>query len=237
MANTNVNPWFGVSMVLVGVIVGYGVAMGTNASPGASAPAKAAVADAPAPTPSAPAPAPSADDLPEIDLDRDHIRGNENADIFVVEYSDYECPFCARHHPTLATLLEDNDDIAVVYRHFPLSFHPAAEPLAQASECVWEQGGNDAFWEFTDLVFEQGASVGKIVEYADASGVNGQQVQDCVDSGKYADYVANDMAGGSAAGVTGTPGNVVINIETGESRLVSGAQPAASFQAAIDALR
>lgn len=237
MSTSNANPWFGVSMVLIGVIVGYGVAMGTNTAPTPSAAPKAAVADAaPTPTPT-PTAAPSAKDLPEIDFDRDHIRGNEDADIFVVEYSDYECPFCSRHHPTLAQLLDANDDIAVVYRHFPLSFHPAAQPLAEASECVWEQGGNDAFWKFTDMVFEQGATVSKIVEYANASGVNGDQVQDCVDSGKYADYVANDMAGGSAAGVTGTPGNVVINVKSGESRLVSGAQPAASFQAAIDALR
>lgn len=237
MAESNTNPWYGVSMVLIGVIVGYGVAMGTNTTPAPAAAPKAAIADAPSAAPTAPAPAPTAKDLPEIDFDRDHIRGNEDADIFVVEYSDYECPFCSRHHPTLAQLLDANDDIAVVYRHFPLSFHPSAGPLAEASECVWEQGGNEAFWKFTDMVFEQGASAAKIAEYGDASGVNGQEVQDCVDSGKYADYVANDMAGGSAAGVSGTPGNVVINVKTGESRLVSGAQPAASFQAAIDALR
>ena len=236
MSEMKANPWFGISMILIGTIVGYGVALGTNAAPTPSADApKAAVADdAPTPAPAAPK---SADDLPEIDFDRDHIRGPEDATIFVVEYSDYECPFSSRHHPTVQQLVDNNDDVAWVYRHFPLGFHPNAEPLAQASECVWEQGGNDAFWTFTDMVFEKGATASKIVEYADASGVNGAQVQDCVDSGKYADYVADDMAGGSAAGVTGTPGNVVINIDSGETRLVSGAQPVASFQAAIDALR
>lgn len=234
MSDVKANPWFGVSMVLVGVIVGYGVAMGTNAAPAPSAKPTAEVA---APTPSAPAPTPTAKDLPEIDFDRDHIRGPKDAKIFIVEYSDYECPFCSRHHPTVKSVVDDNDDVAWVYRHFPLSFHPNAQPLAEASECVWELGGNDAFWSFTDMIFEKGASATKIAEYADASGVDGQKVQDCVDSGKYADYVADDMAGGSAAGVTGTPGNVVINVDSGDTRLVSGAQPAASFQAAIDALR
>ncbi|MCA9371053.1 MAG: thioredoxin domain-containing protein [Candidatus Peregrinibacteria bacterium] len=236
MANSPSNHWFGVSMVLIGIIAGYGVAVGTNA-PSPSAAPKAVMGDNPSPTPSAPAPTVAAGDLPEIDFDRDHIRGNKDASIFVVEYSDFECPFCSRHHPTLTSLLESNDDIAWVYRHFPLSFHPNATPLALASECVWEQGGNDAFWSFADMIFEKGADASKIAEYATAAGVDGNKVQTCVDNSDFSDYVANDMAGGSAAGVSGTPGNIIINIDTDETRLVSGAQPLASFQSAVDALR
>ncbi len=242
MANTTTtttNPWYGLSMLLIGLIVG---SVATSTVPafltGSDKPVAVAPTPSAAPTPSpAPAPTANAEDLPEIDFDRDHIRGPEDATVFLVEYSDIECPFCARHHATAQELVDSNDDVAWVYRHFPLQFHPNATPLAEASECVWEQGGNEPFWDFIDLVFEQGADAAKIAEYADTVGVDGSAVQDCVDAGTYADYVADQMAGGSAAGVTGTPGNVLINIDSGEARLVSGAQPVSAFQAAVDDLR
>ena len=235
MANTPNNQWFGISMVLVGVIVGYGVAMSSDGSSptGPSAPT-AAVAP---PAPSAPPAAPSAKDVKPVDLKRDHIRGNRDANIALIEYSDYECPFCGRHHPTAQALIDANDDVMWVYRHFPLGFHQNATPLAEGAECAWEQGGDDAFWKFTDLIFERGADASRIAEYGDESGVDGAKVQDCVDAGTYAQYVKDDMASGSAGGVSGTPGNIVLNIKTGDSRLVSGAQPLASFQAAVDALK
>ncbi|MDA0376097.1 MAG: thioredoxin domain-containing protein [bacterium] len=235
MADSSNNQWFGISMVLVGVIVGYGVA---TSSGGAPIPANAPTAAvAPSAAPSAPAPAPTADDVKPVDLKRDHIRGNRKANIALIEYSDAECPFCGRHHPTAQALIDANDDVMWVYRHFPLGFHQNATPLAEASECAWEQGGDDAFWAFTDMIFEKGADASRIAEYGDASGVDGQKVQDCVDAGTYAQYVQDDMAGGSAGGVSGTPGNIVLNIKTGETRLVSGAQPLASFQAAVDAIK
>ncbi|MDP6561810.1 MAG: thioredoxin domain-containing protein [Candidatus Peribacteraceae bacterium] len=234
MADSNSNQWFGVSMVLVGVIAGYGVAMSGGGAPAPSAPTAAV---APSPTPSAPPAAPEAKDVKPVDLKRDHIRGNRKANIALIEYSDYECPFCGRHHPTAQGLIDANDDVMWVYRHFPLGFHQNATPLAEASECAWEQGGDDAFWKFTDLIFEKGADAANIAQYGDESGVDGAKVQDCVDAGTYAQYVQDDMASGSAGGVSGTPGNIVLNIKTGDSRLVSGAQPLASFQAAVDALR
>lgn len=229
--SSNNSHWFGISMVLIGVIVGYGVA---TSSGGAPVPANAPTA---AVAPSAAAPTLTADDVKPVDLKRDHIRGNRKANIALIEYSDVECPFCVRHHPTAQALIDANDDVMWVYRHFPLAFHQNATPLAEASECAWEQGGDDAFWAFTDMIFEKGADASRIAEYGDASGVDGQKVQDCVDAGTYAQYVQDDMAGGSAGGVSGTPGNIVLNIKTGETRLVSGAQPLASFQAAVDAIK
>ncbi len=221
-------------MLLVGLIAGYGVAVGTNVLPPPSGKApSAAVANNP--PPSAPLPTP-AGDLKPVDKDRDHIRGNIDGPIYVVEYSDFECPFCSRHHPTMQALVDANDNVGWVYRHFPLGFHANAQPLAEASECVYELGGNDAFWKFADLAFEQGADATKIEAYAQQSGVDGAKVKSCVDSGKYTDYVANDMAEGSTAGVSGTPGNIVWNANTKESRLISGAQPLANFQSAVDAL-
>ena len=211
MSHTPVN-WFGVSMVLVGVIIGYGVAV-SSASPNVPT-APSQVADAPAAKPTPP-PTPEAKDVDPVDLERDHIRGNPEATIAVIEYSDYECPFCSRHHPTMQQLVDENDDVMWIYRHFPLGFHPNAAPLAEASECVWELGGNEAFWTFTDMIFEKGADAANIEEYATAANVDASAVRTCVDDGTYAQYVKDDMAGGSAGGVTGTPGNIVLNIKTG----------------------
>jgi protein-disulfide isomerase len=235
MADSSNNQWFGISMVLIGLIVGYGTAMSSDSSPTPSSAPAAAVA--PSPTPSAPPAAPTAKEVKPVDLKRDHIRGNRKANIALIEYSDYECPFCGRHHPTAQALIDANDDVMWVYRHFPLGFHQNATALAEASECAWEQGGDDAFWKFTDMIFEKGADASKITEYGDASGVDGAKVQDCVDAGTYAQYVKDDMAGGSAGGVSGTPGNIVLNIKTGDSRLVSGAQPLSALQGAVDAIK
>jgi protein-disulfide isomerase len=235
MSNTTSTPWFAVSMALVGIIFGYGIATGTGGASPAAAPS-APTAAAPS-APSAPAPAPSAKDVVPVDAKEDHIFGDVNAAITVIEYSDYECPFCARHHPTLAQLVEDNDDVNWVYRHFPLGFHSNATPLAEASECITELGGNDAFWAFTDSIFAEGADAANIEKYANDAGVDGAAVRKCVDDGKYAQNIKDEMAGGSAGGVSGTPGNIVINNKTGDTRLVSGAQPVSAFQAAVDALR
>lgn len=84
----------------------------------------------------------------------DHIKGSLDAPIKVVEYSDFDCPFCSRFHGSMETIIESNDDVAWVYRHFPLdSLHPQARAVARASECVAELGGNEAFWIFTDGYF------------------------------------------------------------------------------------
>lgn len=85
----------------------------------------------------------------------DHIFGNPNAGVKIVEFSDLQCPFCARFHPTLKQIIQEYDgQVAWVYRHFPLaSIHPSARPAAIGSECAAELGGNNAFWKFVDAVF------------------------------------------------------------------------------------
>ena len=89
--------------------------------------------------------------------DSDYILGNPNAPVKIVEFSDLECPFCKRFHATLQQVMNEygkDGRVAWVYRHLPLeSIHPQARPLAEGSECVAELGGNDAFWEYADLVF------------------------------------------------------------------------------------
>ena len=88
--------------------------------------------------------------------DQDHIRGNINAPITILEFSDLECPFCSRFHPTVLQVLKEyGDQVRWIYRHFPLSIHPQAVPAALASECVAEQKGDEGFWQFVDTVFGQ----------------------------------------------------------------------------------
>lgn len=231
------NPWFAVSMGLLGIIVGYGFASLTaqpavGPSLGDGAPT---VVQAPTPTPPSPTPLPSAPqvkNVPPVDLKSDHTRGDPKAKIAVIEYSDFECPFCARHHSTMVQLLKEyEDDVSWVYRHFPLSFHQNAQPAALASECVAEIGGNDAFWQFADLVFEKGFD---FTAHVKEIGVSDAKFQACVESGKYKDVVQKQMDGGSQAGVSGTPGNIVLNTQTGDARLVSGAQPLENFKKVIE---
>jgi len=85
----------------------------------------------------------------------DHWRGNKNARYVLIEYSDFQCPFCQRFHPTVEQFLKENsNDVAWVYRHFPLSFHQKAEKAAEGAECAFEQKGNKGFWDFADLLFK-----------------------------------------------------------------------------------
>lgn len=91
-----------------------------------------------------------------ISTSDDNIRGAANAKIALIEYSDYECPFCHSVHPTYQQLMKDYDgQIMWVYRHYPLSFHQGAMPLALGAECAGELGGQDAFWEFSDMVMAE----------------------------------------------------------------------------------
>jgi protein-disulfide isomerase len=97
-----------------------------------------------------------ANNVPQVDFDEDHIRGDKGAKIAIIEYSDYQCPFCHSVHPTYKKLLQQYDGkIMWVYRHYPLSFHPEAMPLAVGAECAGELGGPDAYWAFSDKIMAE----------------------------------------------------------------------------------
>lgn len=202
------------------------------------------------PTPSVNQPqAPSQAPQPEqagpvkaVDPNKDHIRGDKNASVFVIEYSDFECPYCQRHHPTMQKLVDTyKGKVAWVYRHYPLGFHQNAQKEAEASECAAELGGNDAFWKYTDKIYERTTSNGtgfaldKLVPLAKEIGLNEVKFKECLDSGKMAAKVAQDIQEGSAAGVSGTPANIIWT-KDGKSQLVSGAVPFEALKAQIDPL-
>lgn len=183
---------------------------------------------------------PTADQLKQAPpvTDDDHIRGNQDAKIVLIEYSDFECPFCARFHPTMETIKEEfGDDVAWVFRHYPLSFHPNAQKAAEASECVAEQKGNEGFWAYTDAIFEINQRLGtisatNITEAAQTAGANMTTFQECLDSGKMAQKVTDQMAGGTAAGVSGTPGTIIV-AQDGSVELINGALPVEQVRAMI----
>lgn len=173
--------------------------------------------------------------IPPI-TDDDHIKGSKDAQVFLIEYSDYQCPFCSRFHPTAQQVLaEYGDKIAWVYRHFPLDqLHPKARPAAEASECVASLAGNEAFWDFTDKIFEDiETSVDRLAEIAQEVGVDKVAFETCVDNGDFSALVDGQQQGGVAAGVTGTPGNIIVN-RKGEAWLIPGAVPFEQIKSTID---
>jgi protein-disulfide isomerase len=186
----------------------------------------------PTPTPSPTQPTnfpPAADPAPVTG--EDHIRGNVNAKVTLIEYSDFECPFCLRHLDTLDQLLATYpNDVRLVYRHFPLSFHPEAQKAAEASECAADQG---KFWEMHDKIFEANAGgdmgVDKWKQVASELGLNTNQFNTCLDSGEKADEVNADLQEGSLAGIGGTPGTFV------NGQLIEGAVPFATFKQVVEA--
>lgn len=237
------NPWFAISMALMGLIVGFWLGKSrTETFPAVTGNLPIPVAAVPAPQP--PPEPTSAQNFPAIDPKKDHTRGDiSKATVAVIEYSDFECPFCKRHHPTMQQIMDTyKNDVVWVYRHFPLTFHQNAQKEAEATECAAELGGNDAFWKYTDAIFERttaggtGFPLDNLVPLAKELGLNEAKFKDCLDSGKFAKHVQDDMSGGSSAGINGTPGNIVVNLKTDENRIISGAQPFSSFKAAIDTL-
>lgn len=187
------------------------------------------------------APQQNLDAIPPV-TDKDHIQGSKDASIVMVEYSDFECPFCKQFHPTMQQVMHEyGDKVAFVYRHYPLSFHQNAQKEAEASECIAEQGGNDAFWKYVDDVFTRTTSNGtgfaldQLGPLASELGLDQTAFQTCLDSGKYTKLVQDEEVGGQKTGVQGTPGTILIG-KNGKKDFVAGAYPYDQVKAKIDAL-
>ncbi len=175
---------------------------------------------------------------PKLSKD-DYVKGNRNAKVVLIEYSDFECPFCARFHPTMLQVMKEyGDKVAWTYRHYPLSFHPNAQKAAEASECVAKQKGETGFWAFADKIFEENNALGgqinatAITTAAQAAGVNMDSFQKCLDSGEMAAKVKKVMDAGTEAGITGTPGTIVMAGD--EVELIPGALPFEQVKPILD---
>ena len=170
---------------------------------------------------------------PEV-TDSDHAIGPADAAITFIEFSDIQCPFCQRFHPTVQqAMAEYPGQIRWVYKHFPLdSIHPMARSAAEASECVAEQLGDEGFFEYLDRLFAKQTSLGPDLYVAEAValGANEGQFTSCVESGKYQQKVNDDYQAGLAAGVRGTPTSFI----NGQS--LSGALPYESVKQVIDSM-
>jgi protein-disulfide isomerase len=196
-----------------------------------------------------PAPGQVISDIRKVD-DTDYIMGNPDADIVIIEYSDASCPFCKLFHSTMNRIMQEygkTGRVAWVYRHFPLdSIHPNARKEGEAMECAGELGGNEAFWAYTNELYNITPSVTQsspkgldpleLPKIAEQIGLNVQSFNSCLNSGKYADKVQNHFTEGRNAGVLGTPYSFMIR-KGGDTPIpLNGAQPYNDVKTAIDAI-
>jgi protein-disulfide isomerase len=174
--------------------------------------------------------------------DGDPVLGNENAGVTIVEYSDFECPFCERAYSGAIAEFKQSDyfkngEVNLIYKHFPLtSIHPSAQKAAEASECANRQG---KFWEYHDMLFENQAalSVTDLKKYASNTGLDESTFSSCLDGNEAKAEVQKETTQATTAGARGTPYFVVINTKTGDTQVVSGAVPFSNFEAAINAVK
>ncbi len=161
----------------------------------------------------------------------DHVRGDEDAPVTIVEFSDFQCPYCSGFHSTMKDVMGNYEgQVKWVYRHFPLdSIHSQARSAAEASECAAEQG---KFWEYADALFDNQSRLGDSLfnELAADLGLDTQQFSECYSSGKYADKVDQDYREGRSKGVSGTPGNFI------NGKPYAGALPYEQVEAIIQSM-
>lgn len=183
-------------------------------------------------------PAPSVPSEPsnvKVNIEGAPVKGDKNAPVTIVEYTDYECPFCGRAYQQTYPLIKseyiERGKVKYVVKDFPLSFHPNAQKAAEAAHCVREQKGDEGYFSMHDKIFEnqQSLSVDNYKNWARELGVNGAQFDSCLDSGKMAGTVRKGFSEGQSDGVQGTPAFFI------NGKLISGAQPYPAFQQAIDA--
>ncbi len=164
----------------------------------------------------------------QVSADGRPARGPGSAAVEIIEFSDFECPFCLRAHPTVQRVLaEYGDRVRLVYRHYPLPNHPNAIPAAEASACANEQG---QFWAYHDRLFAAAGrlSAADLKQHAAELGLDASQFNACVDQRKYQGDVQADMQAGERAGVSGTPAFFI------NGRALTGAQPFDAFKRLID---
>lgn len=227
-----------VSIVIAGLFIGMGLYFGGGASGGA-----VAIEGNPTPTQQPAQPSGNLDAYDPVTED-DHVRnGNYDAPIMIIEYSDYDCPFCGRFHETMKVVAEKyGENIGWVYRHFPLEqLHPQAPAVAVASECVAELGGNDAFWAFSDAYLaarsagDQTAHGTLIPQLVTEVGVDRAAFSECFESGRFNADVQADVDDAIETGGRGTPWSIVVAPD-GSTYPINGALPQNAIEQLIDGI-
>lgn len=182
-------------------------------------------------------------DVPAVTAE-DHILGNPDAPVVIIEYSDLECPFCKEFHTTMKRVMREygeSGDVAWVYRHFPITqLHPNAPRLAEASECVAELGGDSAFWDFVDEIFalapgNERFPMDQLTQTAGKVGVDEAAFDACLASSKYQDMVAQQFDDARTAGAQGTPHNIIV-MKNGDTLEMAGAQEYATVKNVVDTI-
>lgn len=185
----------------------------------------------------------------KVSVDDDPVLGDKNAKVTLIEFSDYECPFCKRHfeqvYPSIKKDYIDTGKVKLVYRDYPLPFHdPMATFEAGAANCAREQGGDSVYFKFHDEIFTKTKSNGNgltkdaVYQIASDLGLNQVNVKACADSEKYADEIKKDVTDGGSAGVSGTPAFFIGKSNSSgtiDGTILVGAQPYENFKALIDA--
>ena len=187
----------------------------------------------PNPTPQAPQAPGETGDVKNLDLSNNYFKGDEDAKVVIVEFSDFQCPYCGRFYEQTLSQIDDNyvktGKVKFYYADFPLdSIHPNARPAANAARCAGEQ---DKFWEYHDKVFENQETLSNdnFKKWAQELGLDTSKFNDCFDSKKYDGEVNKDLQEGSSNGIQGTPGFII------NDKILSGAQPFSAFQQVIEA--
>lgn len=178
-----------------------------------------------------------------MDISKEPFKGSASAKVALIEFSDFQCPFCGRYdkdtYPQLIKEYVDTGKVKYVWRDYPLDFHQNAEKAAEAAHCAGEQG---KFWEMHDRLFanQQNIALADLPKHAEALGLTTTLFQSCLDSGRYAVQIKKDIADAGTAGISGTPsfllGVVQPNGSVKITKKLVGAKPYSEFKTAIDAL-
>jgi protein-disulfide isomerase len=180
------------------------------------------------PTPTAAPPRPDPSRRYSVDTKGSPVKGNPKAKLAIVEFSDFQCPFCGRVVPTIEQIeREYGDDVRIVFKHLPLSMHPKAPAAHAAAEAAHRQG---KFWEMHDLIFadQRNMSPERYLEYAAQLDLDVDRFKRDVASAEVKQKIASDAAEAARLGVSSTPGFFV------NGRYIRGAQPFSAFKAVID---
>lgn len=231
-----------IAIVFAGILIAGSIIFSNKSVTGVPLAAAGGVPAA-APTEPAPAGVPVDPNLLTLKND-DHILGNPDADVVIIEYSDTECPFCKQLHQTMIQVAGEygkSGQVAWVYRYFPLDMHPKARKEAEALECASQLGGNDAFWKYTDKIFDvtpgnNGLDATMLPKIAGMIGLDVEKFTTCLSSGKNAPRVQRDFENGASVGVRGTPYSIIWNRKTGKQVPMNGAYPFENVKSLLDGI-